>query len=677
MSRSYRIFILAIVTLAAVWGGVAKRGVTPEDYYAFRNVTDARLSPDGQLAAYVVTSVDAKRNRRVSEIWIAPANGNRAGRQVTFGPSSRMARWSPDGRSIAFVSARPAASGPAGHSDQPQVHMLPMSGGEARRLTDLEYGVDAFQWSPQGDRLVCVGKTVGKRKAAGPDASDVRHYTSIGYKFNDTGWYDDRRSHLFVVDAKTGSATQITSGEERNDTDPQWSPDGTRIAFAGEDTTRPALMSGTMWVVPAAGGQLTRISDDQGTNRTPRWSPQGDRIAYSSALTESDAAKIRIARANGEGKPVLASKEMDLVPTEMDWQAENALYFGAPTHGETHIFAVDPGTGKFAQISSGPRAVRLMDVHGSSGLILYAANDFKHPDDLYALGLAGRQEKQLTDMNGEILSQLEMQEVERVPYKGADGWPIDGFFVKPLGWQPGRKYPMVLSIHGGPASMYGVDWFHEFQIYAARGWAVFFTNPRGSSGYGEKFQRAVEKQWGGKAYDDIMAGVDAILAKHTWIDRGRLGVTGGSYGGFMTNWILGHTARFQAAVTLRSICNFASIEGTRDAAYSHARDFGDFWETFDFYWNSSPLKYAKNVKTPTLILHSDNDQRVPLEQGEQWFRALKHFGVTTEFVIFPRENHNLTRSGEPKHLVESLNWQIYWFDRFLNDNEAAVRPNER
>src|SRR5207244_578757 len=214
-----------------------------------------------------------------------------------------------------------------------------------------------------------------------------------------------------------------------------------------------------------------------------------------------------------------------------------------------------------------------MGAHKSSGVMVYTGNDFKRLDDLYSLRLSDRREKRLTAVNGEKLSQLQRQDVERITYKGADGWSIDGFFVKPLGWQSGRKYPMVLSIHGGPAGIYGVGWFHGFPVYAARGWGVFFTNPRGSSGYGEKFQPAVEKQWGGKAYDDIMAGVDAILAKYDWIDRDRVGVTGGSYGGFMTNWILGHTTRFKAAVTLRSISNFASIEGTRDAAYSHARDF--------------------------------------------------------------------------------------------------------
>ncbi len=224
--------------------------------------------------------------------------------------------------------------------------------------------------------------------------------------------------------------------------------------------------------------------------------------------------------------------------------------------------------------------------------------------------------------------------------------------------------------------MYGVDWYQEFQVYAARGWAVLFTNPRGSTGYGQKFERGIEGEWGGKDYTDVMNGVEAASKKYPWIDRERLGVTGGSYGGYMTNWIVGHTNIFKAAVTLRSVVNFVSDEGTRDGAYGHKVDFsGDLFEQFDTYWQRSPLKYASRVRTPILILHSDNDFRVPLEQGEQWFRALKHFGVTTEFVIFPRENHNLTRTGEPKHLVESMNWQIYWFERFINNNAAAVPPD--
>jgi len=248
--------------------------------------------------------------------------------------------------------------------------------------------------------------------------------------------------------------------------------------------------------------------------------------------------------------------------------------------------------------------------------------------------------------------------------------------VKPVGWQVGKTYPLVLSIHGGPAGQYGVDWFHEFQVYAARGWAVFFTNPRGSTGYGRKFQRGIENQWGGKDYIDIMNGLNAAIAANPWIDPTRLGVTGGSYGGYMTNWIVGHTGRFKAAVTLRSISNFISDDGTRDGAYGHRDDFdGDIFQKHDLYWDRSPLKYVQNVTTPILILHSDNDFRVPLEQGEHGFRALKHFNKTAEIVFFPRENHNLTRTGEPKHLVESLNWQLYWFDKYLDGKKEAVSPD--
>ncbi len=263
-------------------------------------------------------------------------------------------------------------------------------------------------------------------------------------------------------------------------------------------------------------------------------------------------------------------------------------------------------------------------------------------------------------------------------YKGADGWPVDGFLVKPLNWQPGRTYPLVLSIHGGPAGQYGVDWFHEFQVYAAHGWGVFFPNPRGSTGYGRAFQRGIENEWGGKDYIDVMNGLDAVIASNPWIDTTRLGVTGGSYGGYMTNWIVGHTNRFKAAVTLRSISNFISDDGTRDGAYGHAGDFGgDIFQKYDLYWDRSPLKYVQNVTTPILILHSDNDYRVPIEQGEQWFRALKHYGKTAEIVFFPRENHNLTRTGEPRHLVESLDWQLYWFDKYLDGKTGLVAPDWR
>jgi dipeptidyl aminopeptidase/acylaminoacyl peptidase len=582
--------------------------------------------------------------------------------------SSTSPRWSPDGRFVAFLSARDASPGNAA---RPQIWILSRNGGEARRVSNLENGASNFEWSPDSTHFVCLTRT-------GPTQnknSDVRHYTHADYKFNDTGWFDNRRSHLVVVDARSGAAKQITEGDDWNDTDPHWSPDSTKIAFVSNRTGHEFDFdhNSDVWVISASGGPLTKISDHEGPDSSPRWSPDGKRIAYLGAVDEEDAPNIYLAPAEG-GKSSVIDKNFDMLVSQMTWADHgSAIDFDSGVKGETHIFEMNVATGAVKQLSSGARDVHAFASHDSE--MVYLANDFEHLDDVYLHDANG--ERQITHLNNDLWSKLEMAKVERLSYKAADGMDIDGFIVKPVNFDPSKKYPMVVSIHGGPAGMYGVDWYQEFQVYAGRGWAVFFCNPRGSTGYGRKFQRAVAHEWGGKAYTDIMTGVEEALQKNPWIDRQRLGVTGGSYGGFMTNWIVTQTNIFKAAVTLRSISNFVSDDGTRDGAYGHERDFGgDIFHNFDEYWKYSPLHYVQNVKTPTLVLHSDNDYRVPIEQGEQWFRALQRYHVTSEIVFFPRENHNLTRTGEPKHLVESMDWQCYWFDRFLNGNENAKRPTD-
>jgi dipeptidyl aminopeptidase/acylaminoacyl peptidase len=484
---------------------------------------------------------------------------------------------------------------------------------------------------------------------------------------------------LWVVDAASGHGQQITSGDDWNDTDPQWSPDGGRIAFVS-DRTGQEYEGGhntDVWVIAASGGPLTKISDHAFEDDLPHWSPEGTQIVFAGRTARRQFPKLYVADAKGGVASRLVVENLDLIPSGLHWgPGPNSLRFESGFKGTTQIFGVDLTARTVAPITHGEHSVHGFDINEKAGWMTYLANDFEHLDDLYVSRLDGGGERQLTHVNSKLWLELEPAEVQRLPYSSTDGWAIDGFLVKPLGWQAGQKYPMILSIHGGPAGQYGVDWYHEFQVYAAHGYAVFFCNPRGSTGYGQKFERGIVNNWGGMDYQDIMAGVDAALKQNSWIDRDRLGVTGGSYGGYMTNWIVGHTDRFKAAVTLRSVSNFISDDGTRDGAYGHEEDFKGFlFDDFQQYWNASPLKYAGNVKTPTLILHSDNDYRVPLEQGEQWFRALKHYGVTAEFVIFPRENHNLTRTGEPKHLVESLNWQLYWFDRFLNGDKDAKAPD--
>jgi dipeptidyl aminopeptidase/acylaminoacyl peptidase len=685
--------VLCLVIAASAQSNNAPRGITAEDYFAFESLTDPHISPDGKLVAYVLTKVDRAQNRRNSTIWMVALDGSRAPWQFTTSPqSSNSPRWSPDGKWLAFLSARPsgeAATGsaataatltPAIEQQRAQLYVLSMDGGEARRVTNLKNGVSNFQWSPDGAQFVAVSRIgPSDARAESKDRSDVRHYKNTSYKFNDTGWFDDRRTHLWIVDVKTGNSKQITEGNDWNDRDPQWSPDGKRITFVSNRSGKEfeADRNTDVWVINAEGGELTKISDHDEADANSRWSPDGKLIAFTGEVHQRDHPKIWVAPATGGIASSLAANGLDLIPTGLEWSEDGKwIYFETGVKGETQLFRIDLAAKTIAQVTHGARAVRAADFDWRAKKMVYAANDFKHLDDLYIADIDGKNERQLTNLNETLWQQLQLAEVERFSYQSADKFEIEAFLVKPIDFRAGAKYPLILSVHGGPAGMYGVDWYHEFQVYAAKGYAILFTNPRGSTGYGQKFERGIVNEWGGKDYVDVMNGVDEALKRYPWIDAERMGVTGGSYGGFMTNWIVGHTNRFKAAVTLRSVSNFISDEGTRDGAYGHTPDFGaDLFDKFDLYWERSPLKYARNVKTPTLILHSDNDFRVPLEQGEQWFRALKHYGVTTEIVMFPRENHNLTRTGEPKHLVESLNWQLYWFDRFLNGNSNAIPPD--
>jgi dipeptidyl aminopeptidase/acylaminoacyl peptidase len=655
-----------------------QRPITTGDYSSIRIVGDPTFSPDGQQLAFTITRVDQAQNRRITSIWVAPTDATAPPRPVTGGASSSGPAWSPDGNYLSFYSTRPAP-GEDGAS-RSQLYLLPLQGGEPRRLTSLPNGVSGCVWAPSGTRLACLSRTGPSDQRVGPAPSEVRHYTRLRYKFNDTGWFDDRKSHLWIIEVATGRATQLTSGDGWNDSSPRWSPDGSRLAFVSNRTGKEADGDGNsdVWVIPAAGGDPVRISDHADQDDTPRWSPDGRSIAFRGRERAGDPTAIYLAAAGGGVRSTVLYPGVDLSPQGMEWaETGAALYFTAETRGEAQVFRFDLASRVAQPITTGARVVRSLDVHRGSGRLAYLASDFTRPDDLFLADPDGRNERRVTSANDSLLATLTLMPVERLTYKGADGWDIEGFLVKPLGWDPGKRYPLVLSIHGGPAGMYGVGWFHEFQVYAAQGWAVFFANPRGSTGYGHRFQRGILGEWGGKDYTDIIRGVDHVLAAHSWIDPEKLGVTGGSYGGFMTNWIVGHTTRFKAAVTLRSISNFISDEGTRDGAYGHETDFGgDLFEKFELYWDRSPLKYAKNVATPILILHAENDHRVPLEQAEQWFRALRWFGKAAELVIFPRENHNLTRTGEPKHLIESLDWQVYWFSRHLDGKTEAKPPNQ-
>ena len=379
-----------------------------------------------------------------------------------------------------------------------------MNGGEARRVTNFKNGVNSFVWSPDGTRFACVSRLgPSDNRQDGAAASDVRHYKHISYKFNDSGWFDDRRSHIWIVNAKTGAEKQITSGDDWNDSDPQWSPDSTRIAFTSNRTGKELEgdRNSDVWVIPADGGQIVKISDHEENDTNPRWSPDGKTIAFIGRIKETNHPKIWLATATGGAPSQLAAKDLDLIPSQLEWAEDGrGLYFETGVKGEYHLFKVNVAAKETKQVTTGARAVRNVDINEKVGKMIYTANDFKLMDDLYIADTSGSNERRLTRLNDTLWQKLELADVERLTYKSADGWDIDGFLVKPIGWQEGKKYPMILNIHGGPAGMYGVDWFHEFQVYAARGWAVFYTNPRGSTGYGEKFLWGTWGGWGLRDY---------------------------------------------------------------------------------------------------------------------------------------------------------------------------------
>jgi len=669
MNRSVRraalLLVLAAAVASASFAGAEARVLKVEDSLSLKAVADPQLSPDGKQVAFVVTTIE--KDKRRSTVWVASTDGRTAPRALTSGPQSASApRWSPDGRSIAFTSTRPDPD--VKGADKAQIYLLSLDGGEARRVTAIAEGVRTFAWSPDGTRLAVLGRVAPAKDDLPFERTDSRRYTGVFYKFDGQGWDDGKRSHIFVVDVSSGDAKQITSGDV-NENDPTWSPDGTRIAYVADLDSKGLDYEGRhsdVYVVPAAGGSAVKVSDHAEADSSPTWSPDGKEIAFLGSLAEGDHPRAYIAPAAG-GPSRLATPKMDHLAGNLRWEeGGKGLTYEANTRGEHHLFRIDLASREVAQVTKGARTLSQIDVNDKAGLVAYRAEDPTHPNDIYVADLQGTSERRLTRLNESFLAGVSLPDVERVAWKGVEGLDVEGYLMKPAVLDPSRKYPMIVWVHGGPNGMHGRQWFFDATVLAGHGYAVFMPNPRGSSGYGEKFQRAVQNEWGGKAYHDLMMGVDATLKANPWIDGERMGVVGISYGGFMTNWIVSQTTRFKAAVTMAGLVDMVSAQGTRDAAYNHRRDFGGtLFENYQKYWDYSPLKYVGQVKTPTLVLHGEADHRVPLSQAEEWFRALKVHGVPTELVIFPRGSHGFRTSGEPKQVVEVLNWQLYWFDKYL------------
>ncbi|HJW82752.1 MAG TPA: S9 family peptidase [Anaerolineae bacterium] len=664
-----------------------KRLMTAEDLYRFELITDNRISPDGRHVVFSVQRVDREAEKRYTNLWVAPTSGG-ALRRFTIGDhTDGQPRWSPDGKTIAFVSNR-------GDPKQPQIHLIPFDGGEARKLTDLQGDIGAFDWAPDGRRLVVQFRKKDKEDVAREKDEQKkklgvvsRHVTRVFFKLDGEGYLPKERWHIWTVDAHSGRARQLTDGAVHDETEPCWSPDGKSIAFMSNRSDDPDLNPDAidLFVVPAAGGRMRKIDAPFGPKAQPGFSPDGRTIAYYGHEGRAVGWKntsLWIVPANGRGKARNLTAPYDIhvdawtindmgQPPLMPptWSSDGqTIHFQVTLHGNTELRSITLD-GDMQTVIGEKGVVGAYSFDQAQSKLACFFGTMTDPGQVQARDMATGATRTLTRVNRALLRSIDLGRVEEVWFKGGAGNDVQGWILTPPDFNPKKKYPSILYIHGGPLVQYGNFLMHEFYYLAAHGYVVYFSNPRGGRGYGEEHAKAIWNAWGSADYDDLMAWADT-LAKKPYIDRQRMGVTGGSYGGYMTNWIIGHTDRFMAAVTQRSVSNMISMYGSSDFNWAFQEELGDQppWDNVENYWERSPMKYIGNARTPTLVLHNEQDLRCAIEQGEQVFVALKKLGVETEMVRFPDEPHGLSRVGRTDRRIERLHRIRGWFDRYLKGN---------
>jgi dipeptidyl aminopeptidase/acylaminoacyl peptidase len=701
----------------------------PEDLYRLRIATDPRLSPDGRWAVVTLQTVAPTYDGYRTALWLVSTDDGPdapAPRQLTLGMRhDAQPRFSPDGRSLAFVSDRrpvveeePARAAEKDREDLMQVHVLPMDGpGEARRVTDLPRGVGAFEWSPDGRRLVVTSASAGsdreedarrrgiaqRPKPGEPPASDLRFIDRLSYMLNGDGFIYDRVEHLWLVDVATGAAARLTDGR-MSDGEPAWSPDGTRIAFTSNRRRDPDLhFRQAVLVVDVETRAVTTVAGgDDGIFGVPAWLPDGRTIAVLGSRLAGRAGTrndIWLFPADGSeggaGGGRNLSARHDLMPgSGMNsdvTRGENArlwpspdgssLTFSAPMDGGYELWRIGVADGALTRLTEGRHYVSGWDAvaaadggRGDDGIgpLVYLRSTPTEPPDLWLLPAGrGATPRRLTSFNADVLDELQLIEaVER--RVEVDGRSIQGWLI-PAG--PGRQ-PLVTEIHGGPHTLYGWSPVWEFQVLAAEGMSVFYCNPRGSEGYGEAFNDANHRDWGPGPSRDVLAGVDALIANGL-ADPDRLGLTGGSYGGYLTNWILGHDQRFAAAMTCRSVSDMSMLFMTGDISggeWAELEFEATPWGDPAYYREISPITYASAIRTPLLIQHSERDIRTTVGQAEALFTVLRSLRRPVRLLRVPEETHELTRSGTPFRRIENLRIVRDWFRHFLVDGRRGLPP---
>lgn len=693
----------------------ARRAFTPADWYRVVTLSSPAFSPDGKMIAFTVTTVVEKENRRHSEVWIAPVDGGEPYRVTAPGTESSNPRWSPDGKYLFFTSRRPGGEGstwalrmdrPAGEAMQVEGYptgSTPRDGrfavwtapaeeerargegeGEGERRSDPYAKMQPMARPPHG----------AITKPLDPARFDGRHVVELGYKRNGPGFVPNpaeprkwRPTQLWMQ-AFGDTAKKMITNTPYSHRGAVVSPDGRWVAFLADARLRPdsvvqaeldslALLpydpaihdaprnDVDIYVISITGGEPRKVAELMGSERNLAWSPDGRRLAFiSNGGVRTGQNELYVIDVRG-GQPIKVLRNWPYEVSDFEWMSNNEIIFTAAIGGRDAVLRVSANGGEPREVVSGRRRFFGVSYDKNYRHVAFVASSIDRPTELFIATTDGRSERRLTGFNDALVAEIEFPTAERFTYKSVGGREIEAWLMYPYGYEPGKKYPLVLYIHGGPHSRYGENWFDEFHNIAGAGMWVLFTNPRGSSGYGADFTYSTRGEWGGDDYLDIMKAVD-IAAARPDVDSTRMGVTGGSYGGFMTAWITTKTDRFKAAQTDRMISNWWSWYGSSDAqGLTEFEFFGKPWDNPAIYDTLSPIRFAHKVKTPTLIVQSEEDHRTPMTDAEQWFTALKKNGVPVEFVRYPRSNHDLSRTGEPWLLVDRLARLRQWFEYWL------------
>ncbi len=636
------------------------RPVEPEDLTAYRFLSEPSLSPDGTLVALSVhrALLDKEKDEYEGNLWIVPlADG--APRQLTTAGKDGGPRFSPDGKRILFTSRREMGKDDKGNG----LYVIPVDGGEARLLLRRKEGIEGPSWSPDSGRVLFLSNV-------GTDDEDVRTIRRINFWFNDKGFIYNLRKHAFVLDLATNEVKQLTQGEF-DVGKAAWSHDGKRIAYlASTEDLRPYLSD--LFVLDIGTGQASARTDHTWEIETFTWSPDDRQLAFiGDNLPNGFASHQHLWRIDAAGGTPERLDKLDRnlsnglncdvrmggVNPEPKWVGDR-IFFLVADGGSVRVHSVDVRTKAEVSVVGGDRSVEAFQVHGDT--IVFAGMENAHLPELYAFDGRART---LTAFNEPARKDMDLLSPERFTFPASDGATIEGWILRP---RKEGKVPTILYVHGGPKTAFGQSYMHEFQVFAAKGYAVLYTNPRGSDGYAESFAD-IRGHYGERDYQDLMEAVDYATAHYSFIDASRLAVAGGSYGGFMTNWVVTQTNRFKAAVTDRSISSWWTFWGTSDIGPHFTRDqIGtDPWDDEEETMAKSPLRHVKNVTTPLMLVHSLEDYRCWHGDALQFFTGLRYYGKEAELVLFPKENHDLSRGGKPKHRVARLKAYLRWFDAHL------------